>query len=105
MKTIFRTLVILLAGLLVSGALYLAFENMSFLSGTAERPEMPSGETTGLPARPESGDHQDSVSLTRGLSEVGISLVKLTGITLLVLLTQTAIARLPRRRKTRSMIG
>jgi hypothetical protein len=66
---------------------------------------MPASEMTGLPTRPEGGDHHDSASLARGLSEAGVSLAKLTGITLLVLFVQAVIARLPHWRKVKPMIG
>lgn len=114
MKTILRILVILLVGALVSGALYLTFENTSLISDTdafpegatelGERPEMPTSEMGELP-RPEGSDDHHAASLSRGLSEIGVSLAKITGIILLVLLIQKAIGYLPSRRKVKPMVG
>ena len=104
MKTILHILVILLAGMLVSGALYLTIENTSLLSGAggfpksvtelSERPEMPASDMGKFPERPEGDFNHDAASLSRGFSEVGVSLAKLTGITLLVLLIRKGFEQL-----------
>jgi len=113
MKTILRILVIVLVGVLVSSALYLIVENTSILSdaggfpdSAAEfkaRPEMPVGE---LGERPE-GDNDDHhvVSLSRGLSEIGVSLAKITGITLLVLSVEGLFVRLKKRWSTKPTLA
>jgi len=66
---------------------------------------MPTSDTGELPAIPEGGDDHHAASLSRGLSEIGISLAKITGITLLVLLIQKVIGYLPPRRKVKPMVG
>ena len=79
MKTILRILLIVLVGVSVSGALYLTIENTSLLSSDAgvpsldAPPSMPTDGTTELPTRPEGGDDHNAASLSRGLSEVGVS--------------------------------
>jgi len=94
MKTILRIFVILLVGALVAGGIYLIGQNSTLLSTTGSAPgfdtmpEIPTGDLSELPARPEGGDDHQAASLSRGLSEIGVSLAKLTGITLLVLLFQ-----------------
>lgn len=103
MKTISRILIILMIGAFVSGALYLTLENTSIASSSDGAPsfdQMPAsltGDLSAPPTRPEGGDH-DSVSLSRGLSEVGASLAKLTGITLFVLLVQKMVEQMKKRR-------
>ena len=103
MNIILRILIILLVGTSVAGALYLTFENTSPLSDAGgfsegspefeERPEMPDD----MGERPE-GDHDHNASsLSRGLAEIGVSLAKLTGITLVVLLIQSTFTWLKRR--------
>lgn len=104
MKTIFRILVILVVSVLVSGAVYLTVENTSLLSDggaseISERPEMPAVDMSELPERPEGDDH-NAASMTRGLSEIGVSLAKLTGITIVVLLVQGMFAWLKKRLHT-----
>jgi len=103
MKTIFRILIILMVGALVSGALYLTVENTSVAPSVDSAPsfdQMPApstGDLSELPTRPEGDDH-DAASLSRGLSKVGVSLAKLTGITLLVLLIQKVFEQVKKRR-------
>ena len=116
MKTILRILVILMVGTIVSGALYLTFENTSLLlsdsGGFPERTtelgegsEMPASDTGELPTRPEGGDDHNAASLSRGLSEVGIALAKLTGITLLVLLIQKVFEGVKKWRAIKPALG
>jgi len=103
MKTILRILIILLIGALVSGGIYLTAQNTTLASDANSAPsfdQMPApstGDLSELPTRPEGGDH-DAASLSRGLSEVGVSLAKLTGITLLVLLIQKVFEQVKKRR-------
>jgi len=61
------------------------------------------GELSQQPARPEGESDQRAASLERGLSEVLVSLAKLSGITVVVLFAQGLIARLPRRKVGKSM--
>jgi len=99
MKTILRILTILLVATLVSGGIYLIGQNTATVSEMGDTPsfdQMPDLSTADVsepPARPAGGDH-DAASLSRGLSEVGVSLAKLTGITLLVLLFQKGFGQL-----------
>ena len=102
MKTILRIFIILLIGALVSGGVYLTVQNTTLASDTGSAPsfdQMPApstGDLSELPARPEGGDH-DAASLSRGLSEIVVSLAKLTGITLLVLLVQKVFEQVKKR--------
>lgn len=110
MKTILRILLILLIGALVSGALYLVVENTSFASSVdgasrlGQMPAQPTGELARLQTPTGGADH-DVISPSRGLSEVGASLAKLTGITLLVLLVQKAFAQMKKRRVVKPVMG
>jgi hypothetical protein len=96
MKTILRILIILLVGIFVASALYLIVENIALLSDAGGFPEgvLEFGERSEMPddrrgERPE-GDHDHhAASWSRGLTEIGVSLAKLTGITLVVLLIQS----------------
>jgi len=104
MKTVLRIIVILLVGVLVSGALYLIVENTSLLSSVSgfpegasefgERPEMPVGD---IDERPEGDLDHHAISISRGLSEIGVSLAKISGITFLVLLVQGLYVHLKKR--------
>jgi hypothetical protein len=100
---ILRIIIILLVGTIVAGALYLTVENTSLFSNAGgfpdgapefgERPEMPDD----MGERPE-GDHDHhAASLSRGLTDIGVSLAKLTGITLVVLLIQSTFTWLKKR--------
>ena len=79
MKTILRILIILLIGTLVAGRIYLIAQNTTLASATNEAPsfdQMPAPPTSDLsepPTLPEGGDDLNAVSLSRGLSEVGVS--------------------------------
>jgi len=103
MKTILRILTILLIGAFVSGGIYLTVQNTTLASDTSSAPSFdqipapPSGDLSELPTRPEGGDH-NAASLSHGLSEVGVSLAKLTGITLIVLLIQKVFEQVKKRR-------
>jgi hypothetical protein len=102
MKTILRILTILLIGALVSGGIYLILQNTTLASDVSGGPsldQMPAtvdGELSQPPARPEGDTDRNGASLERGLSEVLVSLAKLTGITVIVLLVQAVIANLRR---------
>ena len=112
MKTILRIFVIFLVGVLVSGALYLTIENTSLFSSGGgfsegapefgERPEMPAGDMS----EPPEGDHDHhAASLSRGLSEIGVSLAKITGITLFVLFVQSLFVNLKKRWTTKATLA
>lgn len=111
MKIILRILTILLIGALVSGGIYLIVQNTTTSSDMGNAPSMdqlPATATGNLSqpsTRPESDFDHDSASLTRGLSEMGVSLAKLAGIVLTVLLIQSVLTRLPRGRKVTPMVG
>jgi len=109
MKTILRILTILMIGALVAGGVYLIGQNTATVSDTGgapsieQMPDMSTVDLSALPARPEGGDH-DAASLSRGLSEVGTSLAKLTGITLLVLLIQKGFEQLKKWRAPKPVL-
>ncbi|GER80169.1 MAG: hypothetical protein M5U11_10375 [Anaerolineales bacterium] len=99
MKTILQILVILLLATAVSAGVYALVENTSLVSSSeAERgapPQMTGTDSQSMPARPEGGD-EHSASFSRGMSEVGMVLAKLSVITVLILLIQKAIDLLRR---------
>jgi hypothetical protein len=111
MKIILRILTILLIGALVSGGIYFIVQNATTGSDMGSAPsfdQLPATATENLPqppARPDGDLDHNSASLTRGLSEVLISLSKLTGITVIVLLVQSVLARLSRWRKIKPLVG
>jgi hypothetical protein len=111
MKTILRILTILLIGVLVAGGVYLIVQNTSIGSDAGSAPsfdQMPATATGNLsqpPAHSQGNFGHDEASLTRGLSEVLVSLAKLSGITIIVLLIQSVLARLLRRRVAKPMAG
>jgi hypothetical protein len=103
MKTILKIIVILLVAAVVTGGFSLAVNNTSIASGSevegGQPPAMTSadGQTVQPMERPEGGD-RDSASLTRGLSGVGVTLAKLTVITIIILLVEKVFSLLPRRK-------
>lgn len=105
MKTILRILTIILIGALISAGVYLIVQNTFLASETGGAPsfeQMPasaSGDASQLPTRPAGDSDHDSASFSRGLSEVGLSLAKISGITLLVLLIQKVFKPLKKRRR------
>jgi hypothetical protein len=111
MKTILRILTILLIGTLVAAGIYLIVQNTTLASDMSSAPsfdQLPAtttGDASQLPTRPEGDFDHDSASLSRGLSEVSVSLAKLAGITVIVLLVQFLLARLMRRRAVRPIAG
>ncbi len=108
MKIILRILIILSIALLVCGALYLALNNSSAGSAPDGAPEfdrtqaMPEGE---IGERPEGGGDHDAASLERGLPELLTTLAKISGITVVVVLAQTTISFLKKRRPFRNFMA
>lgn len=94
MKTLLRISVILLVTAIVAGGLYLLVENATFdMVSEAEGHQRPAmtdtdGVTNQLMERPEGGEDHHSASLTRGLSEIFVTLGKLAAITIVILLLQ-----------------
>ncbi len=111
MKIILRVSLILLVGLLVSGALYLAVEKTNLFSdaNTAgeieQQPALSGDEAAQLPVPSEGPADHHSASLERGSSEVLTSLGKLSGITALVLLVQVLFTRFHNRRTVKTQVG
>ena len=91
MKTILRIIIILLVAAVVAGAFSLAVNNSATASISNDGGQPPamtsSTQSTTQMARPAGGDH-DSGSITQGLAGVAGTLMKLTGISILVLLLQ-----------------
>lgn len=94
MKTILNIVVILLIAVIVASGVYALVEKTSLVSsseaGMGQPPAMMNadGSTSTQPmGHPEGGD-EHGASLTRGLSEVLVTLAKLTGITVIILLLQ-----------------
>ena len=110
MKTILRIFVIVLVGALVAGGIDLIGQNTTLLSGTVSAPsfdtmpEIPAGDLSEFPARPEGDLDHNAASITRGLSEVGFSLAKLAGITLLVLIVQKGFEQIKKWRAPRPVL-
>ncbi len=96
MKTLLHLVVILLVAVIVAGGVYTLVENTTLVSSTESEHGMPptmtnaDGTTTQMMERPEGGDHHEA-SVTRGLSEVLVTLAKLTGITVVILFLQKGI--------------
>lgn len=103
MKVILRILVILLIAVAVSGGIYALVENTSLISSAeAERGTPPQmngtdGQTFQPMEYPEGRD-EPGASFTRGLSDVGITLTKLTAIVALILLVQKGLELLRSRK-------
>ena len=97
MKTILRIIIILLIAALVAGAFSLAVNNSSTASSSNNGEQPPamasSNQSTTQTARPEGGDH-DSGSITQGLAGVAGTLMKLTGISILILVLQKGFSQL-----------
>jgi hypothetical protein len=89
MKTILRIILILLIASLVAGAFSLAVNNTSTTSGSndfGQPPSLTSSNGQAI-ARPDAGNH-DSSSLAGGFAGVLGTLLKITGITILVVMLQ-----------------
>ena len=99
MKTILRIIMILLVAAIVAGAFSLAVNNNLIASGSNDGGQPPSmtdssGQTTTQPmTRPEGGD-RDSGSIAGGVGGVLTTILKLTGITILVLVMQKIFSQL-----------
>lgn len=103
MKIIVRILIILSVVLVVSGAVYLVFENTDLVSasgGPGEdfkgQSQLNDGEASAVHERSGDGGDHNSFSLSRGVQELGASLVKIGGITLAVVIAQYLFNRLRR---------
>ena len=111
MKTILHILTILLIGALVAAGIYLIVHNTTLASDIDSAPsfnQLPATTTGDLsqpPARPEDDFDHNSASLSRGLSEVLVSLAKLSGITVIVLLIQSLVGLLKKRRVFKPSLG
>jgi hypothetical protein len=102
MKTILRIITILLVASVVAGAFLLALNNSSVISSSSEGGERPamtdaSGQSIQPMERLEGGD-RDGGSIAQGLSGVLATLMKLSIITILILVTQKGMELLNRRR-------
>lgn len=102
MKTIFKILAILVVASIVAGGFYLAVNNTSIASESNERGEPPAmmsanGQTFQPMERPDGGGEHEA-SLGRGLAGVGGTLVKITVITIIVLLVQKAFSLIGNRK-------
>jgi hypothetical protein len=101
MKTILRIIMILLVAAVVAGAFSLAVNNSSTASSSSTGEQPPAmasnNQSTTQMARPEGGNHE-SGSITQGLAEVTTTLMKLTGISILVLLLQKGFSQLGKRK-------
>jgi hypothetical protein len=103
MKTILRIIVILLVAGIVSGCFYLVANNTSLASGSDMEHGQPlamtseDGQTVQPMERPEGGD-EHGASISRGLMGVVGTLVKLTVITIVVLLIQKGFSLLGNRK-------
>ena len=101
MKTILRIIAILLVAAVVAGAFSLAVNNNSAASSTdsAQPPafDSSSGSTNQTMIRPEGGDPEGG-SITQGLAGIATTLMKLTGISIVVLVLQKVFDQLGRSR-------
>jgi len=99
MKTILKIITILLVAGVVAGAFSLAANSSSGASSSSTSEQLPAmttndGQSTTQPmARPEGGDHENG-SLTQGLAGVAGTLMKLTGISMVVLLIQKGLSQI-----------
>lgn len=110
MKTILRIIVILLVAAIVAGGFSLIVNNTSLASGSerggGQPPAMTNVDGQNMQqARPDGGEGGDSASLTRGLPGLLTTLVKITGITIVVLLVQKAFDLLQRRNRKLNFAG
>ena len=103
MKTILRITTILLVAAVVAGAFSLAVNSSGITSGSNDGGQLPaltdtdSSNTTQFMERPEGGDHE-SGSIAQGLPGVFGTLLKLTTISIVVLLLQKGFDLLGKRR-------
>jgi len=97
MKTIMKIVIILLVAADVAGAFSLTVNNSSTASSLKDGGQPPamtsSTQSTTHIARPEGDDHE-SGSIAQGLAGVTSTLMKLTGISILVVLLQKGCSQL-----------
>jgi len=103
MKTILKIIAILLVASVIAGGFSLAVNNISSTSGPTgggQPPAMTSadGQSTQPMARPEGGDNEGGASIADGLSGILFTLIKLTGITAIVLLIEKVYGMLSSRK-------
>lgn len=102
MKTILRILIILLVAALVSGALFLAVNNTSSsnsdFGGPGQPPALANGSGQSNQSRGEGGGDHEGASAGQGLAEIFNTLLKLAGITVIVLLIEKGVSLLTRKR-------
>ena len=103
MKIFFRIIVILLVSTLVGGGLSLIVENTSLFADTngpqnlEQQPASSDGSQAQPPVRLEGGSDESAGSISRGLSEVLGSLVKISAITFGIVMVHSLLAWLRRR--------
>lgn len=95
MKTILRIIVILIVASFVAGAISLAVNNMSLSSGEGSQPPAMTS-VDGQSFQP--GERSEGGSITGGLVGVLTTLMKIAGITLVIVLLQKALSQLRRPR-------
>jgi hypothetical protein len=99
MKTILRIIMILLVAAIVAGAFSLAVNNNLIASGSNDGSQPPSitdsnGQTTTQPMTRAEGGDRDGGSIAGGLGGVITTILKLNGITILVLVIQKIFSQL-----------
>jgi hypothetical protein len=104
MKTILHILFLLLVTAIVAGGVYTLVENTTLVSsdddaGRGQPPAMTNadGTSTQPVGHAEGGGGEHGASFIRGLSGILVTLGKLGGIAVLVLLFQSLVARLQKR--------
>ena len=98
MKTIMRIIIILLVATVVAGGFFAAMNNSSLTTSSDQGGQPPAmtttdGQTIQPMERPNEGDHEGG-SIAQGLSGMLATLIKLAGITLLVLLLEKGLSQL-----------
>ncbi len=95
MKTILRIIIILSIAVLVAGSFFVALKDSSMLSAESGEPPLMTtsdGATVQPMQRPEGGEHEASIA--GGISGLLVTIVKLTGIALFVLMLEKAFSLL-----------
>ena len=117
MKITLKILTLLFVGILLAGAFYLIVENTSLLSnlstrpegmpefGEGERPPIPEGGFPERRGRSEGGHHNESASLSRGLPQLGASLMKISIIAVIVLALQFLLTRFKKWKRKKVLAG
>lgn len=98
MKTILRIIVILLVASIVAGGFFIALQDSSMTTSLDKGRQPPAmtitdGQTMQPMEGPDGGDHEVG-TIVQGLSGLLVTLVKLAGITLLVLLLEKGLSQL-----------